>query len=104
MPGFFRSCYMTLRRYHCERRENRDKKSNNIEVEEIHNDQTNTKKEPQVDKPEKLNLKKYLHLKLQLIRNLDNLATIDEQKCVRKLDLREMFIQEIDLLTRILKE
>ena len=58
-------------------------------------DQTNSNIEPpQVGKDEKLNLKNYVQLKIQLIHNLEE----DDKKIVRNLDMREMIIQEIDLL------
>ena len=104
LPGFLRACYMTIRRYISDRKEKKKKKTNQIEVEEMHLDQPNTKKHPRVEKAEKLNLKNYLHLKLQLIRNLDELSTIDDKNYVRKSDLREMYIQEIDLLRQVLEK
>ena len=58
-------------------------------------DQTNSNIEtPQVGKDEKLNLKNYVQLQIQLIHNLEE----DDKKIVRNLDMREMIIQEIDLL------
>ena len=65
--------------------------------------QINNRNEPsQVGKDTTLNLKNYLQLKLQLIYNLEEITVIDDQKCVRNWDMREMIIQEIDLLNRLL--
>ena len=103
LPGFFRACYMAIRRYLIERKENKKTKSNKIEVGDVQIDQTNTKSEPpHVGKDESLNLKKYLHFKLQLIHNLEKLTTINDLTFVRKSDLQEMFTKEIDLLTQLL--
>ena len=94
---------MAIRRYLNEREEYNKTKINKVEVEEMELDQTITKNEPtQVSNVENLNLKEYLHLKLRLLQNLQQLTTIDEQKCVKKSDLREIIIQEIDLLTQLL--
>ena len=103
MPGFLRDCCVAIRRYLNEREEYNKTKINKVEVEEMELDQTITKNEPtQVGNVENLNLKEYLHLKLRLLQNLQQLTTIDEQKCVKKSDLREIIIQEIDLLTQLL--
>ena len=94
---------MAIRRYLIENEENKRTKSNKIEVEEMQIDQTNNKNEsPQVGKDETLNLKNYLHLKLDLIHNLEQLNTIHDQETVRKSDLQKMFTKEIDLLTQLL--
>ena len=70
-----------------------------IKVQDIELGRTNTENEPQeVSKFEKLNLKKYLHLKIQLIHNLEQLTAMDDQKCFKPSDMRKMVIQEIDLL------
>ena len=94
---------MAIGRYLNEREEYNKTKINKVEVEEMDLDQTITKNEPtQVSNVENLNLKEYLHLKLRLLQNLQQLTTIDEQKCVKKSDLREIILQEIDLLTQLL--
>ena len=83
MPGFLRDCCVAIRRYLNEREEYNKTKINKVEVEEMELDQTITKNEPtQVSNVENLNLKEYLHLKLRLLQNLQQLTTIDEQKCV----------------------
>ena len=98
MPGFLRACYLTVCRYLSEKEDNRKTKTNEIEVEEMKLDQTSTKNEPsQVGKDEKLNLKNYVQLKFQLIRSLEE----GDEKIVRNLEMREMIIQEIDLLTQL---
>ena len=102
-PGFLRACYMTIRRYPSEREENKKKKTNKTEVEEMQLDQTDTKSEPpQVGKEETLNMRNYLNLKLQVIHNLEQLPTINDQEVVRKSDVLEMVTKEIDLLTQVL--
>ena len=72
-------------------------------MEEIELDQSNNRNEAtQVANAENLKLKEYLHLKLRLIHKLEQLATIDKEKCVKKSDLLEIVIQEIDLLMQLL--
>jgi hypothetical protein len=95
---------VAIRRNLRKKENNKKMRTNMIVVEEMKLDQTSTKNEPpQVGKAETLNLKNYLQLKLQIIHNLEEFATNDDQKCFRDLDVR-MIIQEIDLLTRLLKK
>ena len=70
-----------------------------IKVEDIELEQTNTENAaPEVSESEKQNVKKYLHLKFQLLNNLEQLTAMDDQKCFKPSDMRKMVIQEIDLL------
>ena len=102
MPGFLRACYQAFRRYLSERGQDKKPKTKKFEVEEMKLDKTNTRNERQVSKAEKLTLKNYLHLRRQLLYNLEQLNTIDNQTYVRKSDLQESYVQEIDLLTQLL--
>ena len=103
MPGFLRSCYVGIGRYLSHKETNKEKKTNKIEVQETELDQTNSKNEQaQHVEDEKLCVKDYLNLKLQLIHKLEQHATIDDQKCIRNSDMREIFFQEIKLINQLL--
>ena len=103
MPGFLRACYLTVCRYLTKGEGNKKPKIKRIEIEETEPDQTNTQnRPPNFGKDAQFNLNNYLHLKLQLIHNLEEVTTINDKKPVRNLDMREMIIQEINLLTRLL--
>ena len=67
-----------------------------------HNQLNNLNEPSRFHKETKLNLRNYLQFKLQLIHNLEQTSVIDDKKCARKGDMREMIIQEIDLLTGLL--
>ena len=94
---------MGIRQYLRDKEEIKKKRTNRIELQEMQLDQTTIKNEPpEVVNDEKFFLKNYLHLKRKLIHNLEQQTTFGVQKCVRKPDLEEMLIQEIDLLTQML--
>ena len=94
---------MQIRRYLIDREENKKTKRDKNKVEELKLDKFNTNNEPpQVGKDERLNLKNYLDLKLQRIHNLNQLTANNDLTFVRKSDLQEMLIKEIDLLTQLL--
>ena len=94
---------MAIRRYLNERKEIKKTNINKIEVEEIQIDQRSTKNQSTiVGNAENFKPKNYLQLKHQLIQNLDQITSIDDHKYVRKSDLREIIIQELDLVTQLL--
>ena len=72
----------------------------NNRIEEIDLDQTNTKQHESKD--EKLNFNKYLNLRIQIIRKVQEVAATDVEKCVKKSEMLEMWKQEIDLITQLL--
>ena len=102
LPGFCRSCYLAIRKFLSKREETKNK--NRIEVEEIHQKQTNAKIGKLVGKTENMNLENYIKLKIQVIRNLQEFATSDDAKVVKKSEMWETFMQkEIDFLTQLLE-
>jgi hypothetical protein len=104
LPGVCQGCYLAIRSFLEQRDETKKKNNNKIEVQEIHQEQTNTKIEEQVGKTENLNLENYLHLKVQFIRNLQEFTTTGEAKHFKRTDMWEMLMQkEIDFLTQLLE-
>ena len=95
LPEFLRSCYLTISKYLRKRGETKETKSNKIEVEKIHIDQTNTTNEQQLVNAEKLNFSNYVNLKIQLIRNLQEFTTTGDEKYVKKSEMWEMFMQRL---------
>ena len=78
-------------------------KNNKLEVQEILQEQTNTKIEQQVGNAEYLHLKSYLHLKINFLRNLQEFTAADEARFAKATVMREMLIEEIDCLTELLE-
>ena len=75
-------------------------RNNRIEVEEIDLEQTNTQQHE--GKDEKLNLKNYLTLRNQIIRNLQEVAATDDKQCVKKSEMLEVWRQEYELTKQLL--
>ena len=95
---------MAIRKFIDQREATKNKKNNKLNVEDILQEQTNTKSEQQVGNTENLNLKSYLHLKINFFRNLQGFTTADEARFVKTTVMREMLMEEIDFLTQLLEK
>ena len=76
-------------------------KNNKIEIEEKHIDHTTNEVAMHVDSNVKITLQNYFDAKFQLLRHFKRVTTINQDNCLKKSDINEMIIQEINILAQL---
>ena len=99
LPEFLRVCYLTIHKFLGKTEDKNNRKSNKIEIEERHIDQTEI--ERYVDKNIKFKMQNYLDSKFQLLRNFQRVNTFNEEAYVKKSEMNAMITQELDLLMQL---